>query len=277
MCAPYTRAVDLVRRLWVSLEHLHAVTYFAPECHAAYEAIGLRGFWRGYFAGRAAPLGAVGSGVVVATFFGFHPDFVARAVPSVWSIATPDDAIAARLQGADNALARILGPRDVAEAANQLRRALDRCEPYGRPLFAANAALGWPDEPREALWHGATLFREHRGDAHVAALTAAGIGPCEAHVLQVAFNGAPLDSIKPYRGWSEDDWTIATTTLVERGWLDPSGSITDGGRRERETIEDVTDRLSMPATDALLDALRPIVANVHEIPYPNPIGLPPPD
>ena len=35
----------------------------------------------------AAPLGAVGPGVVVATFYGFHPDFVARAIPEVWEIA----------------------------------------------------------------------------------------------------------------------------------------------------------------------------------------------
>jgi hypothetical protein len=56
------------RRLWQVAEPYHALTYFAPEAHRAYEDAGLRGFWRGYFAGRAAPLGAVGAGVVTATF-----------------------------------------------------------------------------------------------------------------------------------------------------------------------------------------------------------------
>ncbi|MBK5222297.1 MAG: hypothetical protein JJE52_05385 [Acidimicrobiia bacterium] len=54
--------VAATARLWVLVEHLHAVVYFAPQARAAYEPLGLRGFWRGYFAGRAAPMGAVGRG-----------------------------------------------------------------------------------------------------------------------------------------------------------------------------------------------------------------------
>ena len=44
------------RRMWTLFEPVHAVTYFAPEALEAFKAAGLRGFWRGYFAGRAAPL-----------------------------------------------------------------------------------------------------------------------------------------------------------------------------------------------------------------------------
>ena len=98
------------RALWQCIEPYHAVTYFTDEARAAFEAIGLRGFWRGYFAGRAAPLGAVGAGAVVATFYGFRPDFVARAVPDVWSIVRPEDAVAARERGAGRALARPMPP-----------------------------------------------------------------------------------------------------------------------------------------------------------------------
>ena len=43
--------------MWTLFEPVHAVTCFAPEARSAFEAAGLRGFWRGYFAGRAAPLG----------------------------------------------------------------------------------------------------------------------------------------------------------------------------------------------------------------------------
>src|SRR5436309_3384985 len=42
------------RRLWRLLEPYHAVTYFAPVAHQAFKDAGLRGFWMGYFAGRAA-------------------------------------------------------------------------------------------------------------------------------------------------------------------------------------------------------------------------------
>ena len=45
------------RHLWTLFEPLHAVTYFTAEAGAAFESTDYRGFWRGYFAGRSAPLG----------------------------------------------------------------------------------------------------------------------------------------------------------------------------------------------------------------------------
>lgn len=86
--------------MWTLFEPIHAVTYFAPEARAAFEEAGLRGFWRGYFAGRAAPLGPTGAAVVTASFFNFAPAFVARAIPAVWDLIAPEDALATRLAGA---------------------------------------------------------------------------------------------------------------------------------------------------------------------------------
>ena len=48
-----------VRELWRLLEPIHAVVYFSPEPLAALREAGYRGFWMGYFANRAAPLGSV--------------------------------------------------------------------------------------------------------------------------------------------------------------------------------------------------------------------------
>src|SRR3954454_9398606 len=96
-------AMTTVRREWAALEPIHAVTYFAPESKAAYEAANLRGFWRGYFAGRAAPLGPVGAAPATALFFVFAPRMVERALPDVWSRATPAAALAARADGAGQA------------------------------------------------------------------------------------------------------------------------------------------------------------------------------
>ena len=96
------------RRLWALGEPFHALTYFADEARTAFDAAGLRGFWAGYFAGRAAPLGPVGPGVVTATFASFAPAFVARRVPGVWTTTTPDGALAARLAGVDAAVERAL-------------------------------------------------------------------------------------------------------------------------------------------------------------------------
>ena len=81
----------LARGLWTLYEPVHAVSYFAPQAADAFEGAGLRGFWRGYFAGRSAPLGPVGAAPVIALFSSFSPPMVERAVPSIWDLANQDD------------------------------------------------------------------------------------------------------------------------------------------------------------------------------------------
>ena len=91
-----TRDPALARDVWRRLEPIHAVTYFAPEAIGALTDTGYKGFWMGYFAGRAAPLGPVGPEVVQALFYNFAPSRVAKALPDAWSIAGPDVALDAR-------------------------------------------------------------------------------------------------------------------------------------------------------------------------------------
>ena len=69
--------------MWTLFEPVHAVTYFAPQARSAFEEAGLRGFWRGYFAGRAAPLGRAGAAVVTASFYNFAPAFAALAAADI--------------------------------------------------------------------------------------------------------------------------------------------------------------------------------------------------
>jgi hypothetical protein len=59
--------------MWTLFEPVHAVAYFAPEARSAFEDGWLRGSGRGYFAGRAAPLGPVNAAVVGASFFNSSP------------------------------------------------------------------------------------------------------------------------------------------------------------------------------------------------------------
>ena len=82
-------AIHLARRIWTTLEPLHDVVYFGAGVKEAGVALGLRGFWQTYFAFRAAPMGAVTAGIVSATFAGFHPATVGRAVPDAWERTTP--------------------------------------------------------------------------------------------------------------------------------------------------------------------------------------------
>ena len=98
----------LSRVIWHHLEAINAVTYFSPECREAPALLGLRGFWMGYFACRAAPMGPVSAAVVAATFFNFHPARVRRAIPDAWSWASPGDLLEARAGAAAAALRRLL-------------------------------------------------------------------------------------------------------------------------------------------------------------------------
>ena len=75
------------RRMWRLFEPIHALTYFTPEAQAAYLAAGLRGYWRGYFAGRAPPLGLVDAAPVNATFYNIAPSMVTR--PEVACVRPP--------------------------------------------------------------------------------------------------------------------------------------------------------------------------------------------
>ena len=70
------------RRLYRLVEPIHLVTYFSDEPTEALMALGLRNYWDGYFAGRAAPLGRVPAEVVHAIFYNFADGEVARHIPA---------------------------------------------------------------------------------------------------------------------------------------------------------------------------------------------------
>lgn len=273
------------RALWWLFEPVHAVTYFAPEARAAFEAAGLRGFWRGYFAGRAAPLGPVAAEPVTAAFFGFAPAMVARALPGVWQLASPERALQAREEGAVAALARLLAPVDpalVAEAGALLERATDGLDCAGRVLAAAQTTHPRPTEPVARLWQAATVLREHRGDGHVAALVAAGLDGCESLALRAAMD-VPRSSLQPARGWTDDQWEAAAERLKSRGWLTDSLTVSPAGAARHRELERATDEAaarpweSLGASDTarLRQLLQPIAtACAALLPTGNPIGLP---
>ncbi|ADI06053.1 hypothetical protein SBI_02932 [Streptomyces bingchenggensis BCW-1] len=274
------------RTMWALFEPIHAVTYFAPEALAAYEDAGLRGFWRGYFAGRAAPLGPVGPEPVVAAFFSFAPPMVARALPAIWTLVTPERALELRRAGATASLARLLAghEREAERAAEALAPRAADLDGAGRVLAAANGSLDFPDAPLERLWHATTVLREHRGDGHVAALVAAGLDGCETLTLRAAVD-LPRAELQPKRGWTDEQWQAAEHRLLDRGLLAPDGSATDAGRETLRTVEAATDRaaerpwqtLGPDGAADLVRLLTPLaVACGSALRFPNPIGVPEP-
>jgi hypothetical protein len=280
-------AAHTARSMWTLFEPIHAVIYFAPEGRSAFEQAGLRGFWRGYFAGRAAPLGLVDAAVVTASFFGFAPGMVARAIPGVWELISPEAALRTRLAGAADALGRLLPETDVPAAADLLWQATGELDCAGRVLAAANAALPVPDEGPAGLarlWQAATLLREHRGDGHFAALVAAGLDGCEAIVLRCGID-LRREDLQPLRGWTDEEWDDARSRLADRGWIGPGGELTAAGREAHAAVEDATDlaasrpwaRLGPDASAELAAVLAPIArACASVLPYPSPVGVPAP-
>ncbi|MBH5336954.1 hypothetical protein IHE55_30330 [Streptomyces pactum] len=244
-----TRHQALARRMWHHLEGLHACLYFAPQAFEEAAALGYDNSsrWPSYFAWRAAPLGAAGPELVTATFHSFSPRTVAEHVPGVWSVATPEEVLAARLRAVDRtyrALApEVIGGREIAEAAALATEAAGYADAAGRPLAAANRDLPWSDEPHLALWQALTVLREHRGDGHLAAVLAAGLDPCESLVSFAAVDAAPEENFAA-RGWSPEQWAAARERLAERGWVDGAGKATERGRQGRDDIERRTDLLA---------------------------------
>src|ERR1700751_6125204 len=249
------REPGLARRLYDRFEPVHAVTYFAPEARAALDGLGYRGFWMGYFAARSAPLGIVPTEVVTAIFYNFAPERVAKALPAAWQIAGPEAALRARQESAVAALRRYgITADENVRAATKLAGKAARQAPFdGRPLFAANLALPWPEDPLAALWHATTLLREQRGDAHVAILAAAGVSGRESNVLHAAAGGIPRDYITRARDYDESAWRHHEQRLAERGLLNDDGSLTAGGRELKDHIEATTDALSLSGLAALRD------------------------
>ncbi len=154
-----SRDPALARQIWQRLELIHVVTYFSPEPIGALRDAGYKGFWMGYFAGRAAPLGAVGPEVVTALFYNFAPSRVARALPDAWGFAPPEAALSARRRG--------LG-RGAAASARRCRRRRRRVAGSARRRVGA---AGRPGVVRRQ--HHVAVARRPAGHAlarrHVAA------------------------------------------------------------------------------------------------------------
>jgi hypothetical protein len=274
------------RQLWSVYEPVHVLCYFHPDVAGCLADDGLHGFWNGYFAGRAAPLGAASPAVVTALFFGFSPRMVAKAVPKVWGRITPEVAIQSRTTAADRVLAPLIAGVDELEAATDaLVRTASEVTTDGRALAAAWQDVPVPDAPAARLWWAATVLREHRGDGHVLAATHAGLSGLQATLTHVANGQVTRLTMQPNRGWTDDEWLEGVAQLAEQGLVTEDGSaLTPVGHAVRGKIEADTDRLASEQLRLLGDDVHVVlrvlgqvaraVATTGTLPAGNPMGLP---
>lgn len=261
----------------------------------------MKGFWAGYFANRAAPLGPVNAGTVTAAFFNFHPGMVARAIPLSWDVVAPAELVVLRAAAASEALGAALSA-DAVDALRTtlpvLREAVAQCGGDGRVLTGANRALPGSlvsnlrrrglSEVEVGLaeaWQACTTLREHRGDGHVAALVCHELSGLEAHLLVSATEGSPAEILRDNRGWSEQEWRDGAEELWRRGLLHDDGRATTVGFEIRRSVESLTDRLARPPFATMADGEvttlhSALLACARQIqgsglyPFPNPMGLP---
>jgi Helix-turn-helix family len=235
--------------------------YFVPEAAEAYAQLGIDGR-TGYFASRAAPMGAVSAEVVVSTFFNFNPELVHAAIPAAWEVTTPVALVTARFEAVDAAFRRVLGAsvvdseemrRAAVLARTAAEEAAQRVE--GRPLAAGHADVAWPDAPHLVLWHSQSVLREYRGDGHIAQLVTHGLSGLEALVTHAATGNVPAPVLKSTRAWPDDAWDDAAEALRGRGWLERGDDLrlTAWGAEQRRAIEEGTDALAVAPYDTLGD------------------------
>ncbi|WP_433800022.1 SCO6745 family protein [Actinomycetospora sp. CA-084318] len=219
---------------------------------------GMRNYWDGYFAGRAAPLGLTPPEVVHAVFYNFAEGEVARHVPWVWDHITPQEAIAVRERACAATLRERLG--DLADAPGTSRtadlatRAALSAPSEGRPLFAGLRALAVPADPVARVWHAATLLREHRGDGHNGVLVAHGIGGTEAHVLTALASGVRAEEFSRLQHLPPTRLEATVEGLRARGLVDVDGGFPAAGRDLRARIEHLTEVAAATAYEVLDDA-----------------------
>lgn len=243
------------RRLRDVTEPIATIGWWSRAAGDGFGRVGLD-FFGGYVWGRSASLGDDVDHAVVAAAFGvFEPSLVDGVLSGARSIASGADVLAAREAGATAGLAAATSdvPIDVITSTGALlRSALDGVDGTARPFFSALRSLPEPADPHGRLWRAAEMYREHRGDGHLAACVAAGLDIVEMNVLTEVWLDYPVGEYSSTRGFAPERIDAARESLVARGWLD-DGGLTDSGRRHREDIERATDASQSAVLDALGD------------------------
>lgn len=261
-----TQSTHLARRLGGALEPVIGAIYFAPEAHAAYEALGFAGSpgadngvaWpepAAYATSRGSILGQVEPMVVAAAFAVFKPTQIAASVRHGWTVTDADTIFAVRDSAALAQLERVLGsnPTGADRVDELLGRAILNLTFAGRPLAAGLAERPPAEHRLGAIFRHGDLLREYRGDSHNAAWVAAGLNGTEIGLLTELYWGLPPRSYSRTRAWTDDDFDQAHERLQSQGLLDTAGLLTQAGRDFREGIETATDAQMAPVMATLGD------------------------
>lgn len=243
-------APHAARRCWhAAINPLHATSYFSPELFEELGALGVTDRVAVNLASRSAAMGAVGPGVVTATFYNYRHDLVTRHLPAVWDTTTPSrsspPACARWTARCAASSARRRSPRPSSPKPPTSRYAPPRPAP-------GTAAPSTPPTPTSPSPRNRTCGS---GTPPPSCASTAGTGtsprssspastPLEALVSHTATGRGMTEKwVKSIRGWEQSDLDAAADRLRARGVLDGDGELTEEGRALRERLETETDRL----------------------------------
>ncbi len=250
------------RRLRDAVEPIATIGWWSREAATGATSLGLD-FFGGYVWGRAASLGAdVAPSIVVAAFGAFEPALLTAVLSGAQALASHDAVLAARESGATSGLAAAtagVAAATIELLGTRLMAAHSTLDGMGRPLFSALRALPVPDDAHGVAWRAAELVREHRGDGHIAACVAAGLGLAEMNVLTELWLGYAPGEYSASRGMSPDRVAAGLDSLRDRGWVDAAGGLSADGQSARDGIEAATDRSQDALVAALGDDLEEVI------------------
>lgn len=204
------RVLDAVKAAAGPIEALGATYMLHPETFKRTEENGYPHPFAGYFAGRAGVLGEVDAGIVSAVLTVFEPEIVAM----FWDQGRPvhGAARAAELyQEQTGAWGRdhLSGQPGLERFIELGERIIGAAPTAGLPLFAGwKAVPRATDAPARAM-QVVFVLRELRGAIHFTALTASGLAPVEAHLLNKGAQYAQMF------GWDEP-WPDVTHLKAKR-------------------------------------------------------------
>jgi hypothetical protein len=252
------------RELRDAVEAIATIGWWSRAASDAFTALG-HGFFDGYAWGRAASLGPnVNPSVIVSAFGVFSSGLLVPVIKQARTISSAEAILAARATGAAQGLAAATSamPTDViTQAGDRLLAVLQHVEPGPRHLFGALQSLPVPSDPHGRLWRAAELFREHRGDGHLAACVTFGLDMVEMNVLTERWLGYPVGEYSSTRGFAPEDLARACERFRHRGWMAAtSDELTQAGRVARDEIEALTDASQQQVVDALGDDLPNVVS-----------------
>ena len=135
-------------------------------------------------------------------------------------------------------------------------------------MYAALRALTIPADVVERLFHAASLLREHRGDGHIAALMAEGVGGLEAHVLLALDMDMRAERFGRIHHLPAAQLDAVQDGMRRRGLIGDDGWLSDEGRAVKQRVESLTDDLAARPYEILepdelaelITALEPLAA-----------------